>query len=356
MLASGLGKERILNIPGKEYLEPAVAWLKGTTLERESLANKDVIILGGGGVAFDCAFTAKRLKAASVKLVFLESADKLRVPREEAEQAIEEKIEFYPSMLAQSVEKAQNKLIVTAQPVKSFYFDEAGQLHTELANAEPLRLEGDLVICASGLLTDESVLDGLDIQRVPAGHVAVNSSYQTSVKDLFAAGEIATGPSLIGTAVRNGRECAVCIHKALNNISAEINIYINENNEVVVEEAQETLSPHKVLVAEIMNIDYHEKSERHRHPKKGRLEGVAFQELEDGLSAEDAMSEASRCMHCGHCMECGSCVDACPGHILKMGEDGPEVAYAGQCWHCGCCRIACPTSSISYKFPLTMMV
>ena len=61
-------------------------------------------------------------------------------------------------------------------------------------------------------------------------------------------------------------------------------------------------------------------------------------------------------MHCGHCMECGSCVESCPGHILEMTDDGPAVAYPSQCWHCGCCRIACPTGSISYRFPMTMML
>ena len=53
ILAVGLWKERRLDIPGKEHLVPAVGWLKRSTLERQSLAGKTVVILGGGGVAFD---------------------------------------------------------------------------------------------------------------------------------------------------------------------------------------------------------------------------------------------------------------------------------------------------------------
>ena len=80
-------------------------------------------------------------------------------------------------------------------------------------------------------------------------------------------------------------------------------------------------------------------------------------DLADQLkAAEAARAEAARCLHCGHCQSCWQCVASCPGLILKEGEHGPEVAYPDECWHCGCCRIACPTGSISYRFPMTMML
>lgn len=356
ILTCGLGRDRILDIPGKEYLKPAVDWLKNTTLARETLANKDVVILGGGGVAFDCAFTAKRLKAASVKMVFLESMAKLRVSGEEARQALEEQIELYPSFLAERVEKRAKGFLVVANPVKDFYFDNEGKLHTEMADTKPLELRADLVICASGLLPEESVFAGLDIERTPRGHVRTDESGLTSVPRLFAAGEIASGPSLVGAAIGNGRETAISLHKLLNNIHKDISISLDEENNIILTEEDEGVNPHIVHASEIMNIGYHPHMPRKQHSRKMALPGIAFHELEAGLSREAALEEGSRCMHCGHCMECGSCVEACPGHILEMGEDGPKVAYGSQCWHCGCCRIACPTSSISYKFPLTMMV
>lgn len=356
ILTCGLGRDRILDIPGKEYLKLAVDWLKNTTMARKTLANKDIVILGGGGVAFDCAFTAKRLKAASVKMVFLESIDKLRVPEEEARQALQEQIELYPSYLAEKVEKRDKGFLVMANPIKDFYFDNGGNLHTEMADKKPLELRADLVICASGLLPEESVFSGLDIERTPKGHVRTDESGATSVPRLFAAGEIASGPSLVGTAIRNGRETAIALHKLLNNIPRDISISLDEENNIVLTEEDEGVAPHTVHASEIMNIEYHPHMARRQHSKKMALPGIVFHELEEGLSREAALEEGSRCMHCGHCMECGSCVEACPGHILEMEEDGPKVAYPSQCWHCGCCRIACPTSSISYKFPLTMMV
>jgi len=69
-----------------------VGWLKRSTLERQSLAGKTVVILGGGGVAFDCAFTARRLNADAVHIVCLEPTDAMRAPAEEVQQALDEGI------------------------------------------------------------------------------------------------------------------------------------------------------------------------------------------------------------------------------------------------------------------------
>ena len=74
ILAVGLWKERRLDIPGKEHLVPAVGWLKRSTLERQSLSGKTVVILGGGGGAFDCAF------AASTPMPYISSASNLPTP------------------------------------------------------------------------------------------------------------------------------------------------------------------------------------------------------------------------------------------------------------------------------------
>lgn len=57
-----------------------------------------------------------------------------------------------------------------------------------------------------------------------------------------------------------------------------------------------------------------------------------------------------------NCSMCGECVEDCPGLILAMAPQGPQVVYPDECWHCGCCRIACPSGAILYEFPLTMLV
>ncbi len=57
-----------------------------------------------------------------------------------------------------------------------------------------------------------------------------------------------------------------------------------------------------------------------------------------------------------NCIKCGACVDDCPGYVLSMTDNGPEVTYPDECWHCGGCRMSCPVEAVSYEFPLFMMV
>ena len=356
LMATGLWKERILDIPGKEHLKTAVNWLRRMTLERESFEGRDVAILGGGGVAFDCAFTAKRLKARSVHVICLEDDTCMRAPAEEVRQAREEGIFLYQSLLSRSVEKAGERLRVTADRVSSFRFDETGRLHADMAGEAPFFLEADLVICASGLKLDGTVLCGMDVELTPHGMVKADEEFRTSVPGLFAAGDMASGPGLVASAIGAGRRAAVAMHRFLIGEKGALDVFIDEEGCVSTGKADTPVTPHVVAVEEMMNIDYHEHALRQVQPVKEDMPGVAFHELEGGLSPEQAEKEASRCMHCGHCMECGSCVESCPGHILEMTDDGPAVAYPAQCWHCGCCRIACPTGSIAYKFPLTMML
>ncbi|MFQ8889331.1 MAG: FAD-dependent oxidoreductase, partial [Bilophila wadsworthia] len=168
ILAVGLWKERRLDIPGKEHLVPAVGWLKRSTLERQSLAGKTVVILGGGGVAFDCAFTARRLNADAVHIVCLEPTDAMRAPAEEVQQALDEGIVIHNSHLSHAVAPEGGRLRFEARPVTSFSFDETGALHTEFAPGDPLCMNADLVICASGLQTDEIPLEGVDMARTRA--------------------------------------------------------------------------------------------------------------------------------------------------------------------------------------------
>lgn len=356
LMTTGLWKERILNIPGKEKLEPAVAWLKRMTLARESFEGRDVAILGGGGVAFDCAFTARRLKARSVHIVCLEDDTCMRAPAEEVQQAREEGIQLHQSLLSRAVAGEGSRVRVEAEKVRSFCFNEAGQLHAEIAENGSFTLEADVVICASGLMLDDAVLTGMDVKRTPRGMVETDETFRTSVPGLFAAGDMASGPGLVASAIGAGRKAAVAMHCWMMGIEEALNVSIDSEGQVQTEASYEHIEPHMVTPEEIMNIDYHELAPRELQPRTAPVTNIAFYELEGGFTQEQAVKEASRCMHCGHCMECGSCVEACPGHILAMGDDGPYVAYPAQCWHCGCCRIACPTGSIAYKFPLTMML
>lgn len=360
LLAVGNRKERMLSIPGIECALPAVSFLREANLSRGSLAGKKVVILGGGGVAFDCAFTARRLGAARTSLIFPESRDALRVPPAEAAQADDEAIILHAGHLAASIECGEGGVAraVTADAVSSFSFDEKGALHAEFVPGGTLRVEADVVICASGLMADLALLEGEGgapgVERTPRGCVKTVHS-AASLPGLFAAGECASGPSLVASAIAAGRAAAFDIHAWLNGEEAglPLDAWLDEDGRLVLERPAAKSAPHEVTFGEIVNITHHAKAARNSAVNLAARETwLAFEELDKGLSPEAARAEAERCLHCGHCQACGECVASCPGLILKNGDNAPEVAYPDECWHCGCCRLACPGACVSFKFPL----
>lgn len=352
--AVGNMAERRLAIPGAEKAVPAVSFLVESNLSRSDLSGKNIVILGGGGVAFDCAFTAKRLKAASVALVFPEAEGAVKAPVEEVEQARQENVAMYASRLAVSMEDG-----VKAVKLNSFSFNEKGELLADKDENDILALPADMVICASGLLPELDFLAPLELEKTPRGHLMVDGLMQTSVEGLFAAGDIVTGPATVASAIGSGRMAALGVHCRLTGLAELPEVSFKEDNDSMVLTCGKPalkLEQYVVQFKDIENPTYHEPAARRQTVKLAEAALLPFAEIDRGLSAEDAQAEAARCMHCGHCIDCGTCVERCPNYILERGEDGPFVRYPEECWHCACCRIGCPTGAISIEFPITMLV
>ncbi len=361
VLAVGLQKERRLPIPGGNLALPAVGWLKAANMERRSLRGEKVLIMGGGGVAFDCAFTALRLGASSVEMVCLEPADAMRVPVEELRQAEEEGIVIHNERSAARIVRIGNGgLRLEADRVAFFGFGEDGSLKLETVPGDSAAFEAGLLICASGLQPDLSVLgEGMPTASARGCIAADPETLETSLPGVFAAGDIASGPSSVAAAVGGGRAAALAAHRHVMGLlpGTCLEVSISDDNKVEMRETERLPPAHTVDYREMLHVDWHGHDSRRSSSGEDAVPPVLpFRELVPALSPADARAEAARCMHCGQCSACGNCVDHCPGHILEMGESGPHAAWPDQCWHCGCCRIACPDGAISYVFPLTMMV
>ena len=207
-----------------------------------------------------------------------------------------------------------------------------------------LELEADIVICASGLTADLDFLDAVPgVERTPRGFIAAApETGMTSKPGLYAAGECASGPSLVCAAIGEGRRTALAMHAFLTGTdAAPLEAWFNDEGLLALLPSAGGTEQHVVAFEEIVNISYHEKAPRNPTERlTARETWLAFEELDKGLTLEAARAEAARCLHCGHCQSCWQCVASCPGLILKEGEHGPEVAYPDECWHCGCCRLA----------------
>jgi formate dehydrogenase beta subunit len=362
LIAVGTGKERRLDVPGIESALPAVSFLRQVNLgQRDSIGNR-VVIIGGGGVAFDCAFTAKRLGASEVHVVCVEGRDNMCASPEDVLQAQAEGIKIHNARMISRVLNDGGKVAgIEYFKISSFEFDQKGNLSVQPSSSERKTLSADTVISAVGVQPDLKCIRGNDQFRFTLkGTLDVNpKTLATSVDGVFAAGDVVSGPSTVAQAIGSGRRAAIAIDHYLNGSrSAELGrVSISQEGDVLIEVSLAESAPHVVAYEEILNIDYFEKKGRQRANRLSVAASIrSFEEIDKGFGKNEASTEAGRCLHCGHCTSCECCVKDCPGFVLTMTSRGPQVAYFDECWHCGCCRIACPSGAILYEFPLNMLV
>jgi NADPH-dependent glutamate synthase beta subunit-like oxidoreductase/NAD-dependent dihydropyrimidine dehydrogenase PreA subunit len=355
LIASGTWRERELDIPNAGRAMKGVEFLKQVNLGLIKNVGRKVVVMGGGGVAFDCAFTARRLGAEAVHIVCLEGEDCMVAPPDDLVQAREEGIAIHTSCMASGVLERNNQAVgLECFEVSGFSFNEAGEARIEAAGGEKKTLQADTVILAVGVKPELGFLKGSDIVLNPNGTIKIDAATMaTSAKGIFAAGDVATGPSIVASAVGQGREAALAVHRFLKGVpKPDEALVIGEDSQIHTEPIAREGKAHVVTFAEMFNPEYYPKAPRQKSSFSTR---ISFAERDAGLNGT-AVVEAERCLHCGHCHKCGKCVEDCPGLILVMAERGPEVPYGDECWHCGNCRISCPDAAVSYEFPLYTLV
>jgi len=366
LVATGAWKEKKLDIPGRELAISGLDMLIQAKEGRKPALGKRVLNLGGGGVAFDYAGTARRLGAEEVHIACLEPRDKMVAPEEDVRQGEREGVLVHNGKTFSRILSDGGRLTgVECQDVRSFAFEGHGGLQVEAIPGSEHILAADTVIFAVGEEPDLGFLkEGGEFNLTRRGTLEVNlDTLATSVSGVFAAGDAVTGPTSIADAIGTGRKAAISMDCFLSGKDFEKieSIAFDERGEIIEKEFQpgagRSTPAHVVRYDEIMNPDHYEKLNRVEMRHLSGLEGLqGFGEINQGYVREEAVREASRCFHCGHCAKCGTCVEICPLDVLAMGDDGPKVAYPKECWHCGGCRINCPCGAVYYEFPLSMLV
>ncbi|OYX45380.1 MAG: dihydropyrimidine dehydrogenase [Rhodobacterales bacterium 32-67-9] len=166
---------------------------------------RDVVVIGGGMTAVDAAVQSKLLGAENVTIVYRRGQERMSASAHEQEHAASVGV----------------RIIHNAAPVKvhgngsarevEFAYTEDGPGGLTL-KGETFRLKADQVMKAIGQIL-EGTPDGLEIE---GGKIAVTGAGRTSLPDVWAAGDCASGgEDLTVTAVAEGRDAAEDIHASL---------------------------------------------------------------------------------------------------------------------------------------------
>lgn len=240
ILACGASKPRDINVKGREAkgIEFAVDFLKSTTkalldngLEEGtfiSAKDRDVIVIGGGDTGNDCVGTCVRHGAKSI--LQLEMMPKLPDERAENNPWPEypriSKID-YGQEEAAAVYGSDPRLYQTT--VKEFIADENGNLKSVILvklergknggmvpiDGSETEVEAQLVLIAAGFLGSESyVTKAFGAETDNRGNVAADG-HRTNVENVYVAGDMHLGQSLVVRAIREGIDCAREVDKDL---------------------------------------------------------------------------------------------------------------------------------------------
>ncbi|MBT9134334.1 MAG: NADPH-Fe(3+) oxidoreductase subunit beta [Firmicutes bacterium] len=299
-----------------------------------SAMGKNVLVIGGGDVAMDCARSALRAGADAVRIVCLENECELPASREEHEATIEEGVQFDYGWCVDAIHERDCR--PTGARLKNCLAlkDESGKFNPQLGD-EMRAVECDTIVYAIG----QRVLDIANGKLPQGGGGRYRVDPDTLASDIagvFVAGD-AAGTTIAIEAMAHGRKAALSADRFLRGISliAERNFKLEASYKTrydvpVPEDTKDLVRQHTRLV---------EVGVRRR----------SFAESDLGFDDATALSEAQRCLEC-ECKECmQECLmlnefTGCPGELFGvfLAKQQVDALVPYSCNLCNQCTLVCP--------------
>ena len=213
ILAIGANVSSKMNIPGED--------LEGVYGGNELLENKNypdfkgkiVAVSGGGNVAMDTARTVARLGAKKVFVIYRRAEEQMPAERKEIEDAKKEGIEF---LFQNNIVKILGETKVQEiECIKTMLVQKEGETRLSPVNIEGsnYRMRMDYVVMAVGSKPEEKDIAGFEKNKW--GYVNTDEEKKTSIKNVYAIGDIAGNKQTVAWAARSGRDVALEIIEKL---------------------------------------------------------------------------------------------------------------------------------------------
>jgi formate dehydrogenase (NADP+) beta subunit len=387
VLAVGAKSSRSLGLPGERgpRVYGGVDLLRAVALGLPMDIGRQVVVIGGGNVAYDVARTVLRQIAydtartaarlpgmGGVSLVSLETLEEMPADTLEILEGDEEGIERVNGWGPVEIRRDSSGGVEGVAFRRCLRVYDENRRFAPLYNDEEIRVVPcDTVLLSVGQSTDLSFLDdgGKDIEQFRPGWPKVEpNTLATTAAGVFAAGDLAHGTKLLIDAVASGKAAARSIYRHITGRNI----------------AMEAVTAH-------LTLDRYDREPGYEAirrvgipvtPAEERLQqpGVV---VESGYEPPQALREASRCLDCGvtpvfdgtRCVLCGGCVDVCPTQCLKLvtlsdmeSSDELDSVIRGtlgrvddrenhsailkdedRCIRCALCAMRCPVDAITME-------
>lgn len=380
-LGVGLWKSRALPIPGLNAPDVirGVEYLRLLCAEESWKIGENLVVIGGGNVAFDVARSSVRNGAKKITMVCLETRDEQTADEFEIEDGLEEGIEIINRVGPLGIERDERGRIcgVRLQRISQL-FDYTGRFSPQFIPDTEFTIPCDTVALAIGQEMDTSFLNGWDKKEqlvIEKGLIKTDrGTGRTSVPKIYAGGDAAFGAALFITAIRHGQEAARSIDTDLRGVKP-YQEFVGEFTEITPIRDKSYLRTEYALPT--------------NQPASTRVQNQNM--VENNYTEQQVHDQANRCLQChvspvfdgALCIKCNGCVDVCPTNCLKQiglsqlnldGADGTmrtavDNFYGTQteemddqeldemgtvmlkdedlCIRCGLCAEKCPTQAVT---------
>ena len=328
-LALGAQATRTLEFEGAEYARSALEFLGQVSQGAQPDVGDAVVVVGGGNEAVDAARSAVRLGAERVTLVCEKDRSAL-------------------SAFSEYVDAAEDEGVTLALETRPVALEEGGGGHFHLnctRHGEHLSFEASLVIAAPPRVVETVLIEGLGLKVTNRGVAVDRKTLATDLEGVFAGGEVVSGAGPAVRAVAAGRLAAACMGQYLAGGPVT-----GEPKDVNVVMGRLDASERAALLRDVeakARVDTSMVSPARRRQN--------FEEVEAGLTEEQARQEAGRCLQCdclaredcklrNYARDYGVKTNLYRGESRRYERDAshPLIVYeSGKCILCGLCvRIA----------------
>ncbi|MBI5279950.1 MAG: NAD(P)-binding protein [Burkholderiales bacterium] len=322
-LAVGAHVAKRAFIPAKDSsrILDAVAVLRSMEGEDKPMLGRRVVVYGGGNTAIDVARTAKRLGATEAVIVYRRTRERMPAHDFEVEEALQEGVLV---KWLSTIKRADGDALT----IEKMALDDKGY---PVPTGEYETLEADSLVLALGQDVDLGFLDRLPGLQVRDGVVQVDpSTLMTGYPGVFAGGDMVPAERNVTVAVGHGKKAARHVDAWLRGRAG-------------------TSEPkHAPAGFERLNPWYYSDAPKTMRPQLDVARRTSsFDEVQGGLTEENALFEARRCLSCGNCFECDNCYGVCPDNaVVKLGPGTRYSINLDYCKGCGICAAECPCGAI----------
>ncbi len=385
IVAVGAKRSRSLELEGERgpFVYGGVDVLRSIALDEPIDLGSDVVVIGGGNVAYDVARTVLRQAAydaaravarlprtRTVSLVSLEGLEEMPADTIEIVEGDEEGIRRINGWGPLEIQREGARVIgVVFRRCLRVYDDE--RRFSPIFDDQQQTVPCDTVLLATGQVPDLSFLHpgGEDIEEARPGWPRIDqNSLATTAPGVFVAGDLAHGTRLLIDAVASGKRAARSVYQYVTGRTVHPRMV---ESYLPIERYRRELGYETLRRVEVPAL----------HPKERLDDPSAVVEI--GFDPDAATREASRCLDCGvtpvfdgsRCVLCGGCADVCPTQCLKLvalsrivptadldacieRSLGSDVDIGGhsaivkdedRCIRCGLCEQRCPVQAISME-------